>query len=108
MSATVKLSSALPKDDANNGLDDTAAELIANPRTVMAAVIMYDVPKIVDNTDDGSRLPYVRIRRIEPLGPAKDVDPKFVTLFAKLVEQRTGSAPLPFGEDFTIEDEAAQ
>lgn len=103
MSNTVKLSSALPKDDQNNGLDATAAELIENPRTIYSAVIMYDVPKIVDNTETGDRLPYVRIRRFEPLGPAKDVDPKLVKLFQQCVEERTGATPLPFGSDFEIE-----
>lgn len=103
MSKIVKLSSALPGDEINNGLDAVVDELIENPTTVYAAVIMFDVPKIVDNTETGDRVPYVRVRRIETLGPAKEVDQKFVTMFAKLVEQRTGSAPLPFGEDFEVE-----
>lgn len=103
MSKMVKLSAALPGDEQNNGMDEYVDELIKNPRTIVAAVVMLDVPQIIDDTESGTRVPTIRIRRIEPLGPAKDVDPKFVKLFQTLVEQRTGAAPLPFGADFEVE-----
>ena len=55
-------------NEETNGLDDLHGELIDDPRQVRVGIVYFDVSKIVDNTDDGSRVPYARIRRFEPIG----------------------------------------
>lgn len=96
MSALVKLSSALPGDVDTNGVDDLADELVEDPATIRAAIVLYDVSKIVDNTDDGTRVPYLRVRRIESLGIASEVESTITDLVQKITEERTGRKPLPF------------
>lgn len=103
MSDSVKLSSALAKDDEVNGLDGLADELVENPKQIRVAVIYFDVAKIVDKTDDDSRIPYARIRRFEPIGTVDEVPDKLRDLLQQAVEDRTGKTPLPFGEVDAIE-----
>lgn len=103
MSDAVKLSAKLAKDDEFNGLDSLAAELINDPRQIRVALIYFDCCKIVDNTDDDTRTPYARIRRFEPIGDVDEVPDDLRKLVQQAVEDRTGKAPLPFGQ---IDDEA--
>lgn len=103
MSEQVKLSARLEANDETNGLDDLHDDLIADPRQVRAAIVYFDVSKIVDNTDDQSRTPYARIRRFEPLGNVEDVSADLQKLIQQAVEARTGKQPLPFGQVDGIE-----
>lgn len=96
MSAVVKLSSALPADDELNGLDDTAADLLADRRTIRAAVVLYDTAKVVEKTDDDTVVPYVRIRKFTPLGKASEVPAALQKMITKADHDRTGREPLPF------------
>lgn len=106
MSAVVKLSSALPGDNDTNGLDDLADELVADPATIRVSIAWHDVAKIVDDTDEGTRVPYVRIRRIECLGLAKDIGDQIRALVQNATEARTGRKPLPFDAPEPYEVEA--
>lgn len=105
MSAAVKLSSALPKDDELNGLDDTADELIADRRTIRAAVVLYDTAKVVEKTDDDTVVPYIRFRKFVPLGKASEVPAALTKLIQKAEQDRTGRQPLPFDSIETHEVE---
>lgn len=96
MSDTVKLSSALPKDDELNGLDDTAEELIADRRTIRAGFVLYDTAKVVEKTDDDTTVPYIRFRKFVPLGKASEVPASLQKLILKADQDRTGREPLPF------------
>lgn len=98
MSDTVKLSAALAADPDLNGLDSLAEDMIENPRQIRVAVVHFDTVKIVDNTDDESRVPYARIRRFEPLGNVEEISDKLRDLLQEAVEDRTGKKPLPFGQ----------
>lgn len=97
MSAAVKLSSALAGDENLNGLDAMADELIADRKTIRVAVIWFDTVKVVEKTDDDTRVPYARIRRLVPLGKADEVPAELQRLIQRADEARTGNAPLPFG-----------
>lgn len=98
MSEQVKLSAKLAKDDEFNGLDQLAVEMINDPHQVRVAVVWFDTVKIVDNTDEETRVPYARIRRFEPIGNVEDVPAELQQLVQGAVEARTGKAPLPFGQ----------
>lgn len=104
MSNTVKLSSKLAADDDLNGLDYLASQMIENPRQVRIAVVWFDTVKIIDNTDDDSRIPYARIRRWESLGNVEDVEQSIRDIVAEAAEERTGKAPLPFEAAYEVED----
>lgn len=96
MSAVVKLSSALPADDELNGLDETAADLIADRKSIRAAIVLYDRAKVVENTDDGTVVPYARIRKFTPLGKASEVPADLQKMITAADHDRTGRQPLPF------------
>lgn len=97
MSSAVKLSSALAGDENLNGLDAMADDLIEDRKTIRVAVIYFDTVKVVEKTDDDTVVPYVRIRRLVPLGTAKDVPAELQRLIQEADENRTGKPPLPFG-----------
>lgn len=109
MSATVKLSSALPGDEEINGLDAIVDELVATPSRIVVGLVWLDVPTITDNTETGARVPTVRVRRIEPLGGVQEIPDEVRKLAARAHEERTGRTPLPFDDvelsrDETLED----
>lgn len=98
MSNTVKLSAKLAKDDDLNGLDSLAEDMIEDPKQVRIAIVWFDCSKIVDNTDDETRVPYARIRRFEPTGLAEDMPAELQMIITRAAELRTGKAPLPFDQ----------
>lgn len=98
MSDTVKLSAKLAKDDDLNGLDSLAQEMIDDPKIARVAIIWFDCSKIVDNTDDDTRVPYARIRRFEPVGLAEEMPAELQQLVERAAESRTGKSPLPFDQ----------
>ena len=95
MSAVVKLSTKLPGDHETNGLDALAKDLVDSPDTIRLAVVWLDVSKVTVETDSGSHIPTVRVRRIEPLGDVGDVSDALRKLVDEAQEQRTGRTPLP-------------
>ena len=96
MSATVRLSAKLAKDDELNGLDDLAADLIEDPAKIRCAVIWFDAVKVTHDTDTGDDIPTARIRKLEPIGDAKDVPDIIRKAVADAYHARSGSQPLPF------------
>jgi hypothetical protein len=97
MSAVVKLSSKMPGDSEINGVDAQAADLNDDPEALRVAVIYYDAVKITHDTDSGTDVPTIRVRRIEPLGLVEDVDKAVRVSVAKAEEKRTGRKAIPFG-----------
>lgn len=95
MSAAVKLSSKLAGDDEFNGLDATVDELLEEPTKLRVAVVVYDVRNIVENIDDDTRIPVVRLRKFEPLGPVGEVPDAITMQIAAAHERRTGRTALP-------------
>lgn len=96
MSATVKLSAALPGDYEVNGLDQHAEWMVENPKDAMLALCWIDTVKVTVDTDSGAHIPTARIRRIEPLGAVGEVSDAVQTLAGEAFEKRTGRRPIPF------------
>lgn len=95
MSAVVKLAAKMPGDFETNGLDALADDLVDDPKQLRAAFVVFDVQKITDNTDDGSQVPTVRVRRFEPLGKADEISDAIRDAYTQAVEARTGRTALP-------------
>ena len=95
MSDLVKLSAALPADDELNGLDDLADQLNSDPTQLRAALITFDVSKIVFVPAEDRHVPYVRIRAMEPLGGLDEIPKAVLKQIALARERRTGKTPLP-------------
>lgn len=104
MSAFVRLSTKMPGDPETNGVDDIADELVEDPATIRYAVVWFDVAKVTEETDTGDNIPTIRVRRIEPIGTARDVNPTIARVVAEAVEARTGRTPIPF-ELVTVGDQ---
>lgn len=114
MSAFVRLSSKLPGDPETNGVDSIANDLVTDPSRIRYGVVWFDASRVVEDTDTGDVIPTLRIRRIEPLGRADQVDPEIRLIVESAVKARTGRAPIPFEivevgdeedpDQYTIED----
>lgn len=96
MSAAVKLGSKLPGEEAINGLDVIAADLVDDPEQIRVALVYFDVQGIYDDTDTGDRIPTVRVRRFEPIGTIEDAPKSVRDVMAKAFEARTGRKAIPF------------
>lgn len=96
MSAFVRLSSKLPGDPETNGVDAIADRLVTDPSAIRYGVVWFDAAKVVEDTDSGEVIPTLRVRRIEPLGLATEVDPEIRTIVASAIQARLGRAPIPF------------
>ncbi|HEY3545059.1 MAG TPA: hypothetical protein VGK17_03080 [Propionicimonas sp.] len=97
MSKVLKLASALPGDDAINGLDIFAKALADNPEgTTITAIVIFDTPGFHYSAKDGSTVPTIAIRRAE--GWLTEETPEAIrkALVARQ-EKRTGRTPLDFG-----------
>ena len=91
--ADLSLSGKLPSDD-RNGLSALAASLLANPKEVRVAIVLFDVNRITEEPDTGARVPQVRIRAFEPITPSDDAH-EMDRLLRRSVERRTGKVELP-------------
>lgn len=67
----VRLTARLPKAT-HNGLTEQVGDLLDAPRDLRTAVIAYDVARVIEDVDDGTRTAVVRITRIEPLAGAAE------------------------------------
>lgn len=103
MSDTVRLSSKLSKDEETNGLDSLQGDLLQNKNQVVCAIVWLTVDTITEHTATGERVPRVEVKRIEPIATVDKVPDAIIELAARLYEQRTGRAPLPFEVVETIE-----
>lgn len=109
MSAFVRLSSKLPGDPETNGVDDLASDLVEDPATIRYGVVWFDVSKVTEETDSGDNIPTIRVRRIEPIGVARDVIPEIADAVAESVRVRLGREPIPFGiVEVADQDDPAQ
>lgn len=95
--STVNLSGWLPGERAN-GLDDIAADMIAEPRLMRTVIMLIDTSKITSKVDDRTRIATARIRHIEPLLERDEVAAADKLLRAAL-RRRTGSDALPGAMD---------
>lgn len=104
MPASHALSGQLPNDPEHNGLlDRWEAPLVAAAGEArLLALVVFDVPKIVDMTDDGTRRPVIRLRHIEPVSWLSAAPADLVTLMADLKGARTGGDALPTGDEAEV------
>lgn len=105
MSAMVRLAAKLPGNDEINGLDHIAYDLCDNPGTPVFALVWFDVAKVTTDVDAGTRVPTVRVRRVEPVGPLSEVPAAVAKLVTALGEKRLGRVPLPLEEFDPGDDE---
>jgi len=91
---TAKLSGVLPSGDAN-GVHAIVPAMIDDPGRVHVLVVLADCVSVRHNIDDGSRVPTVRIRRIEAVTDPGDRD-QLQRLLMREFERRTGQPVLPF------------
>lgn len=94
----MKLYGTLPDGEAN-GLASTATDMVHDQAGLHVVVAVVNTKSVTQNTDDGSKVPTVRVRRIEPL-LAEDLGTARRRL-ERAFEKRTGKATLPF----ELEDE---
>ena len=87
-----KLSSALPKGDAN-GLGPLARHLIEDPACGRIIIAVVDCKSITTDMDSGDIQPTARIRHVEWVQQDEDVVRRLLT---RAMEERTGKAVLPF------------
>lgn len=94
------LSARLPRGDAN-GIGPIVKELISEPETVHALIVLVDCKKITTDVDSGETVPIMRIRRIEAIRPADIKDAQ--RLIRRSWEDRNGGTVLPMEmeEDLT-------
>lgn len=105
MSAAVKLSSKLPGDGEINGLDSIAGELLSDPQELVPCFVLLDVSKEIVDVDAGTRVPVVRVRRIEPLAPdVGSVSDGVRKAVAEAEEARTGRKAIPLSMVEVTED----
>ena len=74
----------------------TLDELLDDPEALLVVIAYLDVRNIVENIDEGTRVPVVRVRRIEPLGSLDEVPKSVRDAMAKAEEARTGRKAIPF------------
>lgn len=94
MSATIRLSSKLPRDPETNGLDAFAD--YHDPETPICVIAWVVPAKITEDLATGARVPTMEIRRIEPIGTPAKVPQVIQDLAAELYEKRTNRNPPPF------------
>jgi hypothetical protein len=87
------LSGALPSGDAN-GLAAIVSDLINDPERVRAFVVLASASKVTQLVHDGSTVPTLQIRRIEPITDADD-GREVSRLLMREYERRTGQLVLP-------------
>lgn len=96
MSAVVKLSSKMPGDAEVNGVDAIALDLCDNPADIRCAIVLFDVQKVILDTDAGTHVPTIRVRKIEPIGLVTEVPAVVQHMVEEAMEKRTGRTALPF------------
>lgn len=96
MSATVKLSSKLPGEEAINGLDGIVKTLLETPERVMVSLVWHDVVDVNHRVATGEDVPKVEVRKWIPIGPADEIPQELVEFALRKDEERLGKSPLPF------------
>lgn len=62
----LSLSGSMPGNDLN-GLIPEAKKLVDDPSTTRVAIVLYDVQSLKTRVDEGTTMPVVRLRAIEPI-----------------------------------------
>jgi len=88
-----RLGARLPKGD-GNGLDALARKLIDAPHEVHVVIALVDCQRVTHDTDEDTREPTARIRRIEVITDADKGQAQ--TMLRRALEKRTGKTVLPF------------
>lgn len=96
MSKTVKLASAMPADERQNGLDALRDELLKTPELVRCAFIWYDVRNVNHVVATNEDVPTIEVRKFVPVGLASEIPADMKAAVLKLDEERQGRTPLPF------------
>lgn len=96
----VSLSSRLPQGDAN-GIGPIIKDLISEPETVHALIVLVDCKKITTDVDSGETVPIMRIRRIEAIRKADIAEAQ--RLIRRAWEERSGDTVLPMEMEDDIE-----
>jgi hypothetical protein len=99
---TVKLASALPKADENNGLVTIVDALLSEPTTMHVAVVVLDCSKITTDVDTGDAIPTARVLRAEVISDP-EAKKRLGQYARRAFESRTGKTVLPLD----LEDEIA-
>lgn len=94
------LSSRMPKGDAN-GIGPIVKDLIGEPETVHALIVLVDCKKITTDVDSGETVPIMRIRRLEAIRKSDIKDAQ--RLIRRAWEERNGETVLPMEMEDDIE-----
>jgi hypothetical protein len=102
---TVKTNALMPKGE-GNGLTAIAALLAAEalgraPKTVRAALVIFDSARVTMEGDTGEAKVTVRFRRVEPL--LQSDYPQAEKLVRRALESRNGQAQLPLELETDLE-----
>ncbi|MBI4900915.1 MAG: hypothetical protein HY829_10610 [Actinobacteria bacterium] len=96
MPGTISLSGQLPNDAQHNGLLGWEEQLADKGKDArLFCLVVLDVPTIKIHTDDGTEMPIVRLRHIEPVGWLEDAPQDLVATMTRLGVERSGGEPLP-------------
>ena len=98
MSKTVKLASAMPADEAANGLDALRDELVKTPELVRCAFVWFDVRDVNHNVPSNVDVPTIEIRKFEPVGLASEIPADLKRAVLDLADKRMGKQALPFDQ----------
>lgn len=92
----MKLSSALPgKEDLDkNGLTTVARIFVERPDSMVVAVVVLSTKKLTTDLDDGSIVPTVAVRYVEPIRSAADLG-VVRQVIDRAYADRTGQEALP-------------
>lgn len=98
MSSEVKLAGRLPASAESNGMPSLQAQLLADPKRQVLAVVWLDVLKITRDVDTDDEVPTMRVLKIEPLGEVDEVSQAIREEVMRKAEVRLGHSPLPFDQ----------
>jgi hypothetical protein len=91
----------LPKGD-GNGVGAFAAQLAEEPGRIRAGVILFDIDRIVEKTDDDDKEARIRARRFEIITDPEDAA-ALQRILMRAFERRTGATVLPFELEQDVE-----
>lgn len=95
----LRLMGKFPKGD-GNGLDALVSIMDGDRKRLRPALVLLDVKKFEENEDDGTRILWVRIRRIEAVRNPKNAKAARAVMEAEYGERTNGGTlPLDFAAD---------
>lgn len=94
----ITIASALPKSESLNGLRRMKRDIISEPDASIVALVVFKPSKITTDIDSGSKVPTLRVARVEPLLDP-DTRESAVSFAMTAYGNRTGEDPLPFEDE---------